>query len=55
MCIRLEFFDYRVVVFEEVRLVVLRGVVLFGYNFSIILEWMVKGLYGIVLFWKKYI
>lgn len=38
--------------FNEVGLVVLKGVVLFGYNFNIILERVVKYLYGIVLFEK---
>lgn len=39
----------RVIIFFEVGLVVLKGVVLFGYKFVIILFCVVKFIYGVVI------
>lgn len=39
----------RVIIFFEVGLVVLKGVVLFGYKFVIILFRVVKFIYGVVI------
>lgn len=41
------FLNKCIVVLNEVFLVVLKGVVLFGYNFLIIVFWVVKFIYGV--------
>lgn len=44
------FLNKIIVVLYDVFLVVLKGVVLFGYNFLLIVFWVVKYIYGVNIF-----
>lgn len=44
------FLNKYIVVLNEVFLVVLKGVVLFGYKFLLIIFWVVKFIYGVEIF-----
>lgn len=47
MVIKKVFLNKKVIVLKDVRIVVLKGVVLFGYELKIMLSWVCRNIYGV--------